>query len=106
MSDTGSQEPASGASGRIRLVGAVLLLVLAALTWLKAPWADRQQAAWFDAHQTLLPRAPERDGGVTVVAIDQKSLTAMGRWPGRATCWRSWSSASPAPSPRRSASTS
>lgn len=81
MSDTGSQEPASGASGRIRLVGAVLLLVLAALTWLKAPWADRQQAAWFDAHQTLLPRTPERDGGVTVVAIDQKSLTAMGRWP-------------------------
>ena len=81
MSGAGSQEPASGTALRIRVIGAALLLVLAALTWLKAPWADRQQAAWFDAHQALLPREPARDGGVTIVAIDQKSLTAMGRWP-------------------------
>ena len=44
-----------------------------ALTWLQAPWTERLQAAWFDAHQALAPRQV-RSLPVTVVEIDQKSL--------------------------------
>ena len=75
-------KPASPATGavRIRRVGVVLLVALALLTWLKAPWAERLQSAWFDAHQAMAPRQVGTLP-VTVVAIDQKSLLALGQWP-------------------------
>ena len=65
---------------RIRLIGAALLAVLVGLTWMKAPWTDRLQAAVFDAHQTLAPRQV-RELSATIVEIDQKSLLALGQWP-------------------------
>ena len=80
MSAAGSQEPASAWSGRIRPVGAALLLALVLLVAFRGPWVERLQAAWFDAHQTLWPR-PVATLPVTVVAIDQKSLLEIGQWP-------------------------
>ena len=71
---------ATGWSGRIRLIGAALLLALALFIGLKAPWTERLQAAWFDAHQSLWPRQVATLP-VTVVAIDQKSLLEFGQWP-------------------------
>ncbi len=73
---------ASSADGyrRIRHIGAVLLLALCALTAWQAPWTERLQSAWFDAHQMLAPRQVQTLP-VTVVAIDQKSLQAIGQWP-------------------------
>ena len=41
--------------GRIRLVGAALLVVLVLLTGLQAPWTEGLQSAWFDAEQVLMP---------------------------------------------------
>ena len=72
----------SSAAGyrRIRHVGVALLLALAGLTWLQAPWTQRMQAALFDAHQALAPRQVA-SLPVTVVEIDQKSLQALGQWP-------------------------
>jgi serine phosphatase RsbU (regulator of sigma subunit)/CHASE2 domain-containing sensor protein len=64
----------------IRVAGAAILAALAALNWLEAPWTARLQAAWFDAYQTLSPRHVESMPS-TVVAIDEKSLTALGQWP-------------------------
>ncbi len=73
--------PAGNAwSGRIRLASAGLLVVLALFVWLRGPWVDRLQAAWFDAHQTLWPRQTTTYP-VTVVAIDAKSLADLGQWP-------------------------
>ena len=69
-----------GPAGRIRLIGAAVLAALALLTWLGAPWTERQQAAWFDAHQALRPREAT-PLPVTVIAIDQKSLRELGQWP-------------------------
>lgn len=71
---------ARGRTGRIRWIGAVVLLVLVVLTWRQALWTERLQAAWFDTHQTLAPRQV-RSLPVTVVEIDQKSLVALGQWP-------------------------
>ena len=71
---------ATGWSGRIRQIGAALLLALALFIGLKAPWTERLQAAWFDAHQSLWPRQVTTLP-VTVVAIDQKSLLELGQWP-------------------------
>jgi adenylate cyclase len=71
---------ATGWSGRIRQIGAALLLALALFIGLKAPWTERLQAAWFDAHQSLWPRQVATLP-VTVVAIDQKSLLEFGQWP-------------------------
>ena len=70
----------AGGYRRIRLAGAALLLALAGLIWLQAPWTERFQAGWFDAHQVLAPR-PVGTLSVTVVEIDQKSLQALGQWP-------------------------
>ena len=65
---------------RIRRIGGALLLALCVLTWWQAPWTERMQAAWFDGHQMLAPRQV-RTLPVTVVAIDQQSLRAIGQWP-------------------------
>ncbi len=76
----GSQEPATGRTGRIRLIGAALLSALALLMWLEGPWTERLQGAWFDAHQALWPRTVSTLP-VTIVAIDRKSLHELGQWP-------------------------
>jgi len=65
---------------RIGLVGIVLSLAFATLTWLQPSWADRLQSAWFDAYQTIAPREVSVLP-VTVVEIDQKSVAAIGQWP-------------------------
>ena len=69
-----------GATSLIRLMGALLLAALALLTWVGAPWAERQQAAWFDLHQTVRPRDVVTSP-VLVVEIDQASLRELGQWP-------------------------
>ena len=80
MNAASSAGLATGRPGRIRLIGAALLLALVAFIGLGAPWTDRLQAAWFDAHQSLWPRQVATLP-VTVVAIDQKSLLEFGQWP-------------------------
>ena len=73
-------KPARGRIVRVRLIGGIVLALLVGLTWFQAPWTERLQAAWFDAHQTLAPRQV-RNLPVTVVEIDQKSLAERGQWP-------------------------
>ncbi|HYN62521.1 MAG TPA: CHASE2 domain-containing protein [Rubrivivax sp.] len=80
MNAAGSHKPAGGRPGRIRLIGAALLVALALFVWLKGTWAERLQAAWFDAHQSMWPRQVATLP-VTVVAIDQASLVEIGQWP-------------------------
>ena len=80
MTARAAPETALIESGRNRLVGVVLAVALALLTWLQAPWTDRLQSAWFDACQALAPRQVSVLP-VTVVEIDQKSLAARGQWP-------------------------
>jgi serine phosphatase RsbU (regulator of sigma subunit)/CHASE2 domain-containing sensor protein len=69
-----------GPAARIRAAGTAVLLLLMLLSMVQAPWTDRLQSAWFDAHQLLLPRQVTALP-VTVVEIDQKSLQALGQWP-------------------------
>jgi adenylate cyclase len=80
VNDAGSQEPASGWSVRIGLIGVALLLALALFVWLNGPLTERLQAAWFDAQQSMWPRQAATLP-VTVVEIDQKSLLEIGQWP-------------------------
>jgi len=80
VNDAGAPEPPGGWSGRIRPIGAALLLALALGIWLGGPWTERLQGAWFDAHQALWPREVATLP-VTVVAIDQTSLIELGQWP-------------------------
>ena len=65
---------------RVRTVGAVLLAVFALALALDAPRWLPLRDTWFDALQKLAPRAAETTP-VTIVAIDDKSLAALGRWP-------------------------
>ncbi len=65
-----------------RATGAALL-VLAALTWLRAesPWIVTElQERTFDAYQRLKPRA-YADFPVRIVDIDEASIAAYGQWP-------------------------
>ena len=72
--------PAARPVPTILRIGAALLIALAVLIAIGAPWTERLQAAWFDAHQALHPRQLDVLP-VTVVEIDQKSLFALGQWP-------------------------
>jgi adenylate cyclase len=67
-------------AGRNRLIGTAVLALLVLLTWTGTPWTERQQSAWFDAHQALRPRDPG-SSPVMVVAIDQPSIAELGQWP-------------------------
>ncbi len=80
MSARPAREPARGAAARIRLVGALLLAVLALALLQQGTWRRSVQESWFDALQRLHPREVGT-WPVTVVEIDQKSLAALGQWP-------------------------
>ena len=67
-------------SGPIRFVAVPLLVLLGALIWMRPPWVERLQAAWFDAYQVISPRHVA-SMPATIVEIDQKSLAALGQWP-------------------------
>ena len=72
--------PAGGASSRIRNTGIVILAGLAVLCWLEPAPLARFQAAWFDALQRVAPREVGTLPAI-IVAIDDKSITALGQWP-------------------------
>jgi adenylate cyclase len=65
---------------RVRIAGTVLLVLLTIALALNASQVQPLQSAWFDAYQALMPRQLESTP-VTIVAIDEKSLAALGRWP-------------------------
>ena len=67
-------------SRRTRVAGVVILAVLAALILWRPPALARLQSAWFDALQVVAPRKIE-SMPATIVAIDEKSLAALGQWP-------------------------
>ncbi|HLW13382.1 MAG TPA: CHASE2 domain-containing protein [Casimicrobiaceae bacterium] len=64
----------------MRLVGAAILVAFAVALALDLPRALPLQSAWFDALQRLSPRMPDATP-VTIVAIDDRSLSQLGRWP-------------------------
>jgi CHASE2 domain-containing sensor protein len=65
---------------RVRVVAAAVLVVLAAALATDLARFLPLQAAWFDAIERFSPRTPETTP-VTIVAIDDRSLDALGRWP-------------------------
>jgi serine phosphatase RsbU (regulator of sigma subunit)/CHASE2 domain-containing sensor protein len=67
-------------TGRIRLAGAAVLVALAAIIGSDAAFVSGLRTAWFDACQAFAPRIPKSAPAV-VVAIDEKSLKAVGQWP-------------------------
>lgn len=80
MTPRAERRATAGGIDRIGLVGIAVSLAFAALVRLQPAWADRLQSAWFDAYQSLAPRQVSVLP-VTVIEIDQKSLTAIGQWP-------------------------
>lgn len=67
-------------TARVRLTGAAVLIVLAIILAFDIARTLPLQSAWFDALQTVTPRVVETTP-VTIVEIDDKSLSALGRWP-------------------------
>ena len=65
---------------RLRLVGALILLALAAAVALDWPRLLPLQDAFFDAMQRRSPRVVETTP-VTIVEIDEKSIAELGAWP-------------------------
>ena len=66
--------------GRVRWVGLGVLALLTGLLWFQPAFVARQQYQWFDASQRLAPRVV-KTLPATIVAIDQKSMVALGQWP-------------------------
>lgn len=77
---TASPEPPALRIARVRFAGAVVLIVFAAAFALDLPRMSPMQSAWFDAMQRLSPRRVDTTP-VTIVAIDDRSLAVLGRWP-------------------------
>ena len=65
---------------RIVVVGAAVLLVLAAVIASGVSWRFPLQAAWFDVYQSISPRAIISTPAL-VVEIDEPTLAAFGQWP-------------------------
>jgi serine phosphatase RsbU (regulator of sigma subunit) len=61
-------------------IGIALLVALATLIGLQPRWNSRLQSTWFDTYQLLKPREVATSP-VTVVEIDEASLTRLGQWP-------------------------
>ncbi len=68
------------AGGRGRPLGTMLLAVLIACTFFDPRPVAGLRMALFDAYQSLSPRVPGSMPAV-IVAIDEKSLSALGQWP-------------------------
>ncbi len=68
------------ATGRIWTVGLLLLGMLAAVVGLEPSWNSQLQLFGFDAYQIAAPRKVETTPAI-IVAIDEKSLAALGQWP-------------------------
>ena len=73
-------EPGAPRTGRIRAVGVLLVLAGATLIALGPAWNARLSAAAFDAYQVVSPR-PIQSTPAIIVAIDERSLATLGRWP-------------------------
>ncbi len=73
-------EPVRDGSARILIVGSVLLAALVIAVWLKPAFLGRVETAWFDALQRLSPRQIDALP-VVIVAVDDRSIAAMGQWP-------------------------
>ncbi|MEO8487644.1 MAG: CHASE2 domain-containing protein [Betaproteobacteria bacterium] len=73
-------ESRGGGIGRIRWVGLSVLALLTLLLAWQPPFIKRQQLQWYDATQRLLPRTMKAQPA-TIVAVDQKSMVALGQWP-------------------------
>ena len=80
MSVPAGTEAAAGRSRPPWVVGMLMIALLGALLWFAPQGYERLQSAWFDTYQVLIPRSVE-DTRVTVVEIDDESLTALGQWP-------------------------
>ncbi|MDE2004914.1 MAG: CHASE2 domain-containing protein, partial [Betaproteobacteria bacterium] len=67
-------------TARVRVVGGAILVAFAVV--LATGWTARLplQPPWFDACQAVSPRRAE-SSPVTIVAIDDRSLATVGRWP-------------------------
>ncbi|MBL8380515.1 MAG: SpoIIE family protein phosphatase [Burkholderiales bacterium] len=72
--------PAGLALGRIRLLGAGLLVLLLTVFGLDLSWQRALRQAWLDAYQKVAPRTVETLPA-TIVAIDEKSISELGQWP-------------------------
>ena len=72
--------PASGASSRIQKFGIVTLAALSFALWHEPAPLIRLQASWFDLYQRIAPRNVVAFPTV-IVAIDDKSIAALGQWP-------------------------
>ena len=73
-------DPVRDGSAGVRIVGSVLLAALAFVVWLKPTFLARVETAWFDALQRLSPRQVDALP-VVIVAVDDRSIAAMGQWP-------------------------
>ena len=80
MKPPAASGPDARRTGRIRLVGIVVLAALAAFVWHETTVTSGLRSAWFDAYQGVSPRIA-KSMPVTIVEIDQKSLAAVGQWP-------------------------
>ena len=80
MTEPGVAETAPLPAGRIRTVGFVILLALAALLWWEPAWLTRIQAAGFDTFQARSPRV-DANRSTLIVEIDEKSIGVLGQWP-------------------------
>ena len=67
-------------TARVRLIGAAILMAIAIAIALDLPRLMPLQDAWFDAFQRRTPRVVDTTP-VTIVQIDEKSLSHLGRWP-------------------------
>ena len=67
-------------TARLRAIGALILIVFAAALAFDLPELLPLQDAFFDAMQRRSPRAAESTP-VTIVQIDEKSISTLGHWP-------------------------
>ncbi|MHB8493630.1 MAG: CHASE2 domain-containing protein [Casimicrobiaceae bacterium] len=67
-------------TARVRVIGGAILVAFAVL--LATGWTARLplQTQWFDAYQAVSPRRAA-SSPATIVAIDDRSLATIGRWP-------------------------
>jgi serine phosphatase RsbU (regulator of sigma subunit)/CHASE2 domain-containing sensor protein len=80
MTPSPAAEHRASRIGRIRIAGLAFVVAWTVLIGAQPRVLARLSAAGFDAWQALMPRAVV-SMPATVVAIDEKSVAALGRWP-------------------------